>query len=480
MTRPARPSTRRPAPRRLRGPAPDVRARRLDRPRLPAPPPTRHGSTRRERAQAQRLAYGAVQRRGTSRPPDRACSPAARPTSSTRRCWPRCGSASTSCSSPTPRPTTPPSTRRSSWRSGRRGERAPGRRAPMPRGARQRRPAPRGRRARRAAGRRSTTRPRQGAAVAPLLPRVAGADVVGGARSPPRRGSLHGRDERARRDGAAGEHAAAPTRARSWASCGPPETSVERPDGAGAAGVARGDWSSRGRLASRSARDGSRPASWSPQARGSQAVVAVLDPQPGERVLDLCAGAGDQDDRDRRPDGATAARSSPSSSTPAGPASCASSASGWASLRRRGRGGRCRAPTSAAATIGSSWIRPAPTSATLASRPDARWRKSPELIERAGRDPGGRSSPGPPAPCAPAGTLVYSTCTISARENEERSRALLADDAASTRPTTSAPPTPSSPRAREPRFLQTAARPRPHRRVLHRPAAPRRARLARR
>ena len=28
------------------------------------------------------------------------------------------------------------------------------------------------------------------------------------------------------------------------------------------------------------------------QSRGAQAVVEVLDPQPGERVLDLCAGPG--------------------------------------------------------------------------------------------------------------------------------------------------------------------------------------------
>ena len=29
-----------------------------------------------------------------------------------------------------------------------------------------------------------------------------------------------------------------------------------------------------------------------PQSRGSAAVVEVLDPQPGEHVLDLCAGPG--------------------------------------------------------------------------------------------------------------------------------------------------------------------------------------------
>jgi 16S rRNA (cytosine967-C5)-methyltransferase len=61
---------------------------------------------------------------------------------------------------------------------------------------------------------------------------------------------------------------------------------------------------------------------------------------------------------------------------------------------------------------------------TLASRPDARWRKSPrriaglaglqaEILERAG------------AALRPGGTLVYSTCTISRRENEDQVSAAL-------------------------------------------------------
>ena len=58
---------------------------------------------------------------------------------------------------------------------------------------------------------------------------------------------------------------------------------------------------------------------------------------------------------------------------------------------------------------------------TLASRPDARWRKSAEQIERWPRfrrqilERGGRGA-------APGGTLVYSTCTISRRENEDGRR----------------------------------------------------------
>ena len=52
-------------PRRLRGPAPRLRARRLGRPRLRSAV-ERHRLEGRERAQAQHLAYGAVQRRGTT------------------------------------------------------------------------------------------------------------------------------------------------------------------------------------------------------------------------------------------------------------------------------------------------------------------------------------------------------------------------------------------------------------------------------
>ena len=66
----------------------------------------------------------------------------------------------------------------------------------------------------------------------------------------------------------------------------------------------------------------------------------------------------------------------------------------------------------------------------LASRPDARWRKSPKAIERLA-EVQARALRGAAARCcAPAATLVYSTCTISRRENEDRVAALLAASAA--------------------------------------------------
>ena len=107
----------------------------------------------------------------------------------------------------------------------------------------------------------------------------------------------------------------------------------------------------------------------------------------------------------------------------------------------------------------------------LASRPDARWRKSPELIERVARIQEAILSRAAGA-LRPGGTLVYATCTISARENEERLAALLSNDA-SMRADDLGAAYPDVAARGEPRFLQT----RPDRdhteRVLHRPAAPR-------
>jgi 16S rRNA (cytosine967-C5)-methyltransferase len=61
---------------------------------------------------------------------------------------------------------------------------------------------------------------------------------------------------------------------------------------------------------------------------------------------------------------------------------------------------------------------------TLASRPDARWRKSPELIERVA---GVQQAIAARAldVLTPGGTLVYSTCTISRREGEDLIAELL-------------------------------------------------------
>ncbi len=162
------------------------------------------------------------------------------------------------------------------------------------------------------------------------------------------------------------------------------------------------------------------------QSRGSQAVVAALDPQPSERVLDLCAAPGIK-------------------------------ATGIAA-RMGNRGevvaveidpGRARELRELCARLGVECVRvlegdarsadvgggydrvlvdpPCSDLGTLASRPDARWRKSPEQIERLAALQGrilARAS----AAVRPGGRLVYATCTVSRRENEDRVRDLLSED----------------------------------------------------
>ena len=154
-----------------------------------------------------------------------------------------------------------------------------------------------------------------------------------------------------------------------------------------------------------------------PQSRAAMAVARVLAPQPGERVLDLCAAPGGKtthlaalmEDRgavvavERHPGRAealarTAARMGATSSrcAPATP-----------------RGRRSPRPTTACSST-----RPARTSARSPSRPDARWRKQAALPARLAELQGAILRAGADA-LRPGGTLVYSTCTISPAENED-------------------------------------------------------------
>jgi 16S rRNA (cytosine967-C5)-methyltransferase len=162
------------------------------------------------------------------------------------------------------------------------------------------------------------------------------------------------------------------------------------------------------------------------QARASQAVVSLLDPRPGERVLDLCAAPGIKTTaiagRMRDQGEIVAVESDP------------------------GRAGRLR---ELCARLGATCVRvveadarsfdlsggydrilvdpPCSDLGTLASRPDARWRKSPALIERV--EPIQASILARAARALGSGTLVYATCTISGRENEHRINELEAADA---------------------------------------------------
>jgi 16S rRNA (cytosine967-C5)-methyltransferase len=161
-----------------------------------------------------------------------------------------------------------------------------------------------------------------------------------------------------------------------------------------------------------------------PQSRSSQAVVTVLDPQPGEQVLDLCAAPGMKTT-------AIAARMSNRGNV-------------VAVERDPGRAGQlselCARLGVTSVTVvegdaaeldlGGGYDRvlvdpPCSDLGTLASRPDARWRKSPALIERVAGVQRTIAERGLSA-LRPGGTLVYSTCTISRREGEDRVAELLA------------------------------------------------------
>ncbi len=153
-----------------------------------------------------------------------------------------------------------------------------------------------------------------------------------------------------------------------------------------------------------------------PQSRGSAAVVEVLDPQPGEHILDLCAGPGIKT-------GQIAARMGDRGEV----ISVESDSARAAEVADQARRLELRSVTVIEADATGPAMGPgfdrvlldAPCSdlGALASRPDARWRKSPAAIERLVGIQAELLRRAREA-LRPGGTLVYSTCTVSARENE--------------------------------------------------------------
>lgn len=160
-----------------------------------------------------------------------------------------------------------------------------------------------------------------------------------------------------------------------------------------------------------------------PQSRGSAAAVEVLDPQEGEHVLDLCAGPGIKT-------GQIAARMNDRGEVISVELDSTRAEEVAVQARRLGlRSVTVIEADATEATLGPGFDRvlldaPCSDLGTLASRPDARWRKSPRTIERLVevQDQLLRNAA---AVLRPGGALVYSTCTISRRENEERIAALL-------------------------------------------------------
>ena len=152
-----------------------------------------------------------------------------------------------------------------------------------------------------------------------------------------------------------------------------------------------------------------------PQSRGSMLVARVVAPEPGARVLDLCAAPGgktthlaalmgDQGEIvavERHPGRAAALERT-----------CA---------RTRARSVRIEVGDAAAPRSDGAYDHvlvdpPCSGLGTLQSRPDLRWRASPESIgELASLQ--GRMLTAAAAATAHGGTLVYSVCTISCQES---------------------------------------------------------------
>jgi 16S rRNA (cytosine967-C5)-methyltransferase len=162
-----------------------------------------------------------------------------------------------------------------------------------------------------------------------------------------------------------------------------------------------------------------------PQSRAAMAVGRILDPRPGETVLDLCAAPG----------GKTTHLAALMEGT--GRIVAVERHAGRAGALRRTaermgagnvevRTGDAAQPHEPGAYDRVLVDPPCSDLGTLASRPDARWRKHAGQPEELARVQGAILRAGAAA-VRPGGTLVYSTCTISPRENEGVVADLLAE-----------------------------------------------------
>jgi 16S rRNA (cytosine967-C5)-methyltransferase len=162
-----------------------------------------------------------------------------------------------------------------------------------------------------------------------------------------------------------------------------------------------------------------------PQSRASITVARVLAPLPGERILDLCAAPGGKTTHlaalmgDRGEVVAVernAARARGLEQTAA---------------RMHASSVRVEIADAAAPRSGGDFDRvlvdpPCSGLGTLQSRPDLRWRASPEAIAELSERQSRIASAGASS-LRPGGTLVYSVCTISAAESQRVVDRLLAE-----------------------------------------------------
>ena len=153
-----------------------------------------------------------------------------------------------------------------------------------------------------------------------------------------------------------------------------------------------------------------------PQSRASMRVARIVDPQPGERVLDMCAAPG-------------------------------AKATHLAALMRNDgtvlavekHGGRAKALAENCERLGATCVEvseadaadvegefdrvlldaPCSDLGTLQSRPDVRWKKDESVVASVVAEQASLLDAAADR-VRPGGTLVYSTCTISPEENERQ------------------------------------------------------------
>jgi 16S rRNA (cytosine967-C5)-methyltransferase len=164
-----------------------------------------------------------------------------------------------------------------------------------------------------------------------------------------------------------------------------------------------------------------------PQSRGSMLVARAVDPRPGERVLDLCAGPGAKTTH-------LAALMKGEGEVVAIEADPARAEAIEENAKRLGADSvRVVVGDAAELDDGEGYERvlvdpPCSDLGTLQSRPDARWRKTPEQVaelralQRRILDAAARV-------VRVGGRLVYSTCTISASENQAQVQEFLGANA---------------------------------------------------
>ena len=160
-----------------------------------------------------------------------------------------------------------------------------------------------------------------------------------------------------------------------------------------------------------------------PQSRASMMVARAVDPQPAERVLDLCAAPGGKTTH-------LAALMGGEGEVTAVEQDATRARDIARNAERLGAGNvEVVVGDAAEPAFGGEYDRvlvdpPCSDLGTLRSRPDARWRKSPQQVTELTALQA-RILDAAVAALRPGGRLVYSTCTISPPENELQAEALL-------------------------------------------------------